>query len=151
MVSRLSATTQKLSSCIPLRILLPAVNRTYTTLLAKKSYQRVPALMNVLVESFNSAPPNDINAAISDLGTFFLKVLQFREDISNTEDDIEIELELTMKDIVIIEENASKALVALTLKLSETTFRPLYYKLYDWAARNPQHKQRSITFYRFVY
>ena len=152
MVSRLNATTQKLSSCIPLRILLPAVNRTYATLLAKKSYQRVPALMNVLVESFNSASPNDINAAISDLGTFFLKVLQFREDISNTEDDMEIdESELTMKDVVIIEENASKALVALTLKLSETTFRPLYYKLYDWAARNPQHKQRSITFYRFVY
>lgn len=153
MVSRLNATTQKLSSCIPLRILLPAVNRTYTTLLAKKSYQRVPALMNVLVESFNSAPPNDINAAISDLGTFFLKVLQFREDISSTEDDIDIDnSELTMKDdVVIIEENASKALVALTLKLSETTFRPLYYKLYDWAARNPQHKQRNITFYRFVY
>ncbi|KAK9306181.1 hypothetical protein QLX08_003072 [Tetragonisca angustula] len=148
MVSRLNATTQKLSSCIPLRILLPAVNRTYATLLAKKSYQRVPALMNVLVESFNSASPNDINAAISDLGTFFLKVLQFREDISNTEDDMEVdESELTMKDVAIIEENASKALVALTLKLSETTFRPLYYKLYDWAARNPQHKQRSITFY----
>ncbi|CAD1476631.1 unnamed protein product, partial [Heterotrigona itama] len=112
MVSRLNATTQKLSSCIPLRILLPAVNRTYATLLAKKSYQRVPALMNVL-------------------------------------DDKEMDgSELTMNDVVIIEENASKALVALTLKLSETTFRPLYYKLYDWAARNPQHKQRSITFYR---
>ncbi|XP_060815512.1 HEAT repeat-containing protein 1 [Bombus pascuorum] len=148
-ISRLNATTQKLSTCIPSRVLLPAVNRTYMTLLAKKLYQRIPALMNVLVESFNSAQPNDINAVIPDLGTFFLKVLQFREDISNSPDDMEVdESELTLKDVVVVEESASKALVALVLKLSETTFRPLYYKLYDWAARNPQYKERNITFYR---
>lgn len=121
------------------------------TLLAKKLYQRIPALMNVLVESFNSAQPNDISAAIPDLGTFFLKVLQFREDISNSPDDMEVdETELTLKDVVVVEESASKALVSLVLKLSETTFRPLYYKLYDWAARNPQYKERNITFYRLI-
>lgn len=151
MVSRLKATTQKLSSCIPLRVLLPAVNRTYTTLLAKKAYQRIPALMSVLAESFSSVQPSDLNAAIPDLGTFFLKVLEFREDISNSEDSMEVdESELATEDVVIVEESASKALVALVLKLSEATFRPLYYKLYDWAARNSQYKQRSITFYRFV-
>lgn len=107
--------------------------------------------MNVLVESFNSAQPNDINAVIPDLGTFFLKVLQFREDISKPPDDMEIDKsEVTLKDVVVVEESASKALVALVLKLSETTFRPLYYKLYDWAARNPQYKERNITFYRLI-
>lgn len=121
------------------------------TLLAKKLYQRIPALMNVLIESFNSAQPNDISAAIPDLGTFFLKVLQFREDISNSPDDMEVdETELTLKDVVVVEESVSKALVALVLKLSETTFRPFYYKLYDWAARNPQYKERNITFYRLI-
>ncbi|KOC65167.1 HEAT repeat-containing protein 1 [Habropoda laboriosa] len=148
-ISRLNATTQKLSSCIPLRVLLPAVNRTYMTLLTKKKYRCIPALMTVLAESFNSVQPTELHATIPDLGTFFLKVLQFREDISDTDNDMNVvESELTMKDIVIVEESASKALVALVLKLSEATFRPLYYKLYDWAARNPQHKQRSITFYR---
>ncbi|KAG6798194.1 HEAT repeat-containing protein 1 isoform X3 [Apis mellifera caucasica] len=147
--SRLNATTQKLSSCIPLRILLPAVNRTYTTLLEKKTYKCIPALMNVLAESFNNVQPIDINTAIPDLGTFFLKILQFREDLFNSEDLMEIdESELIMEDVIIVEESASKALVALVLKLSETTFRPLYYKLYDWAARNPQYKLRNITFYR---
>ena len=78
-----------------------------------------------------------------------MKVLQFREDISNPPDDMEIDKsEVTLKDVVVVEESASKALVALVLKLSETTFRPLYYKLYDWAARNPQYKERNITFYR---
>ncbi|XP_003699510.1 HEAT repeat containing 1 homolog l(2)k09022 isoform X2 [Megachile rotundata] len=147
-VSRLNATTQKLSSCIPLRVLLPAVNRTYVTLLTKKTYKCIPALMTVLAESFNSVQPADLSTAIPDLGNFFLKVLQFREDISES-DDMEVDgSELTMKDIMMVEESASKAIVALVLKLSEATFRPLYYKLYDWAARNPQFKLRSITFYR---
>lgn len=107
--------------------------------------------MNVLAESFNSAQPTDINAAIPDLGTFFLKILQFREDFLNSEDLMEIDKsQLIMEDVIIVEESASKALVALVLKLSETTFRPLYYKLYDWAARNPQYKLRNITFYRCV-
>ncbi|XP_078047491.1 HEAT repeat containing 1 homolog l(2)k09022 isoform X2 [Augochlora pura] len=147
-VSRLRATTQKLSSCIPLRVLLPAVNRTYDTLLGKRSYECVPALMTVLAESFNSVQPGELSAAIPDLGTFFLKVLQLREDLPSSTDDMETDDELTLKDVVMIEESASKALVTLVLKLSEAMFRPLYYKLYDWAARNPQHKQRSITFYR---
>nr|XP_034175529.1 HEAT repeat-containing protein 1 [Osmia lignaria]XP_034175531.1 HEAT repeat-containing protein 1 [Osmia lignaria]XP_034175532.1 HEAT repeat-containing protein 1 [Osmia lignaria] len=148
-VSRLNATTQKLSSCIPLRVLLPAVNRTYITLLTKKTYQCIPALMTVLAESFSSVQSTDLAAAIPDLANFFLKVLQFREDISSSDDDMEVDgSELTMKDVVMVEESASKALVALVLKLSEATFRPLYYKLYDWAARNPQFKLRSITFYR---
>lgn len=148
-VSRLTATTQKLSSCVPLRVLLPAVNRTYVTLLTKKLYQCIPALMTVLANSFSSVQPSDLNVAIPDLGTFFLKVLQFREDISESEEEMEVDgTEVTMKDVIMVEQSASKALVALVLKLSETTFKPLYYKLYDWAARNPQHKQRSITFFR---
>lgn len=107
--------------------------------------------MNVLAESFNNVQPTDINAATPDLGTFFLKILQFREDFFNSEDVMEVDgSELIKEDVIIVEESASKALVALVLKLSETTFRPLYYKLYDWAARNPQYKLRNITFYRCV-
>ncbi|KAG7207619.1 hypothetical protein KM043_009240 [Ampulex compressa] len=148
-VSRLKATTQKLSSCIPLRVLLPAVNRTYGKLLAKKIYGCVPALMQVLADSFSSVQPGDLSLAIPDLATFFLKVLQFREEIVSSEDDMEVDdADITANDIVVVEESASKALVALVLKLSEATFRPLYYRLYDWATRNPQHKQRAITFYR---
>lgn len=151
MVSKLNATTQKLSSCIPLRVLLPAVSKTYDLLLASKSYQCVPPLMSILAESFSHVPPKDLQIAIPDLATFFLRVLQFREDVRIVEDN-QMEVDepnvATAMDIVNIEESASGAVVALVLKLSEATFRPLYYKLYDWAARNPEHKQRNITFYR---
>ncbi|XP_018306270.1 HEAT repeat-containing protein 1 [Mycetomoellerius zeteki] len=146
-ISRLKATTQKLSSCIPLRVLLPAVNGTYQLLLDKKSYICIPSLMSVLAESFDSMPPTELKVEVDNLANFFLQVLQFRERIEDnmeTQDDQQI----TLKDIVAVEESASKALVALLLKLSEVTFRPFYDKLYGWAANDTQHKQRNITFYR---
>ncbi|EZA62705.1 HEAT repeat-containing protein [Ooceraea biroi] len=145
-VSRLKTTTQKLSNSIPLRVLLPAANRTYQTLLSKKFYQCIPSLMSVLAESFDNVQPADLKVEIDNLAKFFLEVLQFREDIENDmEGDDERD---TLKDIVAVEESASKALVALVLKLSEATFKPLYDRLYDWAVSNPQYKQRNITFYR---
>lgn len=143
-VSRLKSTTQKLSSCIPLRVLLPAIDRTYKILLKNKSYQCIPSLMNVLAESFDSVQSADLKVEINNLANFFLQVLQFREDIEDTEDATAIS-----KDIVAVEESASKALVALVLKLSEATFKPLYNKLYGWAANDTQHKQRNITFYTY--
>ncbi|XP_011695348.1 PREDICTED: HEAT repeat-containing protein 1 [Wasmannia auropunctata] len=143
-ISRLKATTQKLSSCIPLRVLLPAVHGTYQMLLEKKTYRCIPSLMSVLAESFDSVPPAELKVEVDNLANFFLEVLQFREKFEETNNDAQV----TLKDIVAIEESASKALVALLLKLSEVTFRPLYDKLYGWAANNTQHKQRNITFYR---
>lgn len=147
MVSRLKMTTQKLSNCIPLRVLLPAVNRTYQTLLRKKSYRCIPSLMSVLSESFDNVQPADLKVEIDNLSKFFLEVLEFRENVENgMEDDDARDI---LRDIIAVEESAGKALVALVLKLSEATFKPLYDGLYNWAANNPQHKQRNITFYRY--
>ncbi|KAG5324840.1 HEAT1 protein, partial [Pseudoatta argentina] len=144
-ISRLKATTQKLSSCISLRVLLPAVNGTYQLLLDKKSYICIPSLMSVLAESFDNVPPTELKVEVDNLANFFLQVLQFRERIEN---NMENDQQITLKDIVAVEESASKVLVALLLKLSEVTFRPFYDKLYGWAANDTQHKQRNITFYR---
>lgn len=136
---------------MPLRILLPAVNRTYQNLLTKKSYYCIPSLMSVLAESFDSVQPVELRVAIPDLSKFFLEALQFRESIENSEDDMEVDdAENTVKSIAAVEESASKALVALVLKLSEATFRPLYEDLYKWAEKSTKHKQRNITFYRYV-
>lgn len=146
-LSRLKATTQKLSSCIPLRVLLPAVNETYEMLLNKKSYKCIPSLMSVLAESFDNVQSTELKAEIDNLANFFLKVLEFRERIEDTKTDDDAQV--TLKDIVAVEESAGKALVSLLLKLSEVTFRPLYDKLYGWAVNDTQHKQRNITFYRY--
>lgn len=119
-------------------------------LLNKKSYECIPSLMSVLSESFDSVPPMELKVEIDNLANFFLEVLQFRERIEDNmkTDDV---TQVTLKDIIAVEESAGKALVALLLKLSEITFRPLYDKLYGWAANDTQHKQRNITFYRYKF
>ncbi len=36
----------------------------------------------------------------------------------------------------------------LTFKLSEETFRPIFFRLVEWACLNDPPKDRLITFYR---
>ncbi|XP_044012247.1 HEAT repeat-containing protein 1 [Aphidius gifuensis] len=161
-VSKVKATSQKLASCISLRVMLPAVNKTYTNMLETKSYKSIPSLMFIFSECFGYLPTSDLQTALPELANFFLRVLQFRENLNNNqaeekkeaeEEDEQMEIsndddDNILNDIKAIEESAGKSLVNLVLKLSEALFRPFYYKLYDWAARNPDKKLRSITFYR---
>ena len=37
--------------------------------------------------------------------------------------------------------------MSLVLKLSEASFRPLFFQLYDWATRTDVHKERLVSFY----
>jgi len=84
--------------------------------------------MNMLAESFDNVPPKELKMEVDNLPNFFFEVLQFREIIKN---DVKMneDPQVSLKDIVLIEESASKA---LHLKLSEIIFRP-YDKLYEWA------------------
>lgn len=75
---------------------------------------------------------------------FFLAALQFRADCSAEDSDTPV----LPDDIAQVEGYVVDALVALVLKLSESTFRPLYYTLFHWATSSDAHKDRAITFYR---
>jgi len=99
-------------------------------LLNDKSYICIPSLISVLTESFDTASPTELQMEVNNLPNFFFEVLQFCERI---QDDVKMneDPQISLKDIS-IEESASKALMALHLKLSEITFRP-YDKLYKWA------------------
>jgi len=39
----------------------------------------------------------------------------------------------------------------MTLKLSEELFRPMFFRVYEWATMNDPPKDRLITFYRLTY
>ncbi|XP_051158147.1 HEAT repeat-containing protein 1 [Leptopilina boulardi] len=148
-VSRLKATGNKLASSVPLRVLLPAVKNTYDELLSKKKYKYIDPLLGILAESFTNIQASDLNTAMPNLITFFLNILEFREQVVKSEDmEIDDDIGVALSDMKNVEESASKTMVALIFKLNEDTFRPFYYRLYDWAARNPHHKHRNITFYR---
>ncbi|XP_057330198.1 HEAT repeat-containing protein 1 homolog [Microplitis mediator] len=148
-VSKLKATCEKISTNVRMSPLLRTVAEVYESFIDKKTYHYIPQLMTILADSFTTLTPAGLGAVVGDLTDFFLKVLQFREELGGSQDmQVDEDAEVLKKTIVLVEESAGKALVSLVLKLSESTFRSFYYKLYDWAARDSEFKYRNITFYR---
>ncbi|GLH02314.1 HEAT repeat-containing protein 1 homolog [Gryllus bimaculatus] len=131
---------QKLSSEVPLRVLMPVVNTSYFRLLKKKHYEALGPLMSILAGSFAEVSSADFNYLRTELSNFFMAALQFRSDNEEEETSLDI--------VDSVEGHVIKALVALVLKLSESSFRPLYYNLFHWATALDVHKERLITFYR---
>lgn len=132
-VNKLKNIKQKIGSVIPARVLIPAIEQCYEVLLQKEQYCSVGSLMDVLGECLKNLKPAEF---LPDLTNFFLKALEFRSEAQASDEDIKT-----------VETHVIKALTVLVLKLSETSFRPLYYRLYDWAIRNDDKTERIITFY----
>ncbi|XP_047987936.1 HEAT repeat-containing protein 1 homolog [Leguminivora glycinivorella] len=140
-VTKLMAVKKKIASSIPPRVLIPVANANYQLLLDKEKYDAVGPVMAVLAESFANITSSDFTALQQDLTALFLAALQLRSDSVDKADDSTIDS---------AEEEVVNALVSLVLKLSETSFRPFYFKIYDWAIRTNVEGQRdrAITFYR---
>ncbi|XP_013200654.1 HEAT repeat-containing protein 1 [Amyelois transitella] len=141
-VAKLSTIKKKIASSIPPRVLIPVANETHRLLLEKENYEGIGPVMSVLADSFANVTTADFTALQQDLTVFFLSALQLRSDAvdKNVDDDV----------IDRAEDEVVNALVRLVLKLSENSFRPLYFKIFDWAIRTNVEgvKDRTITFYR---
>lgn len=142
-VAKLLTIKKKIAGSIPPRVLIPVINETHKILLEKENYDAVGPVMSVLADSFANVTTADFTALQQDLTTFFLSALQLRSDA--------VEKDVSADVIDRAEDEVVNALVCLVLKLSETSFRPFYFKIYDWAIRTnvEGQKDRTITFYRY--
>ncbi|PSN50219.1 hypothetical protein C0J52_07804 [Blattella germanica] len=136
---KLKAVRQKISNSIPPRVLIPAIGSCYTLLLNQKQYAALGPLLSVMADSFSLLENSEFTQLMPDVTAFFLLALQFRSDSDNA---------ISEDEISEAEKHVVNALVALVLKLSETTFRPLYHSLFHWATNTEENKDRLITFYR---
>ena len=41
-------------------------------------------------------------------------------------------------------------IISMVMKLSEATFRPFLFRLFDWATTNPEYRDRILVFYRLT-
>ncbi|CAH1183154.1 unnamed protein product [Phaedon cochleariae] len=135
-IVKLGNIKQKLGKTIPLRVLLPAVEQCYNTLVTKSCFNATSALMAILGEALTNLKGADITSNLPALTSFFLNALKFRTDS-----------ECALEEANLVESHIVEAFTVLILKLSENSFRPLYYKLYDWAVRSDVKSERVITFY----
>ncbi|XP_026681875.1 HEAT repeat-containing protein 1 [Diaphorina citri] len=133
--TKLGYLKSKLANDIPGRVLMSSVAACYARLIASKNYQATTTLLHILGDSFSSSGFL-YNNEVTD---FFINALDFRVVHSDVGED----------NISIVEASVISAFVKLVLKLSESNFKPLFNKLYDWAFRasNEMYKDRVITFF----
>ncbi|CAB3248200.1 unnamed protein product [Arctia plantaginis] len=141
-VAKLLNIKKKIAGSIPPRVLIPVVSATHQLLLEKENFAAVGPVMSVLADSFANVTTADFKALQQDLTTFFLTALQLRSDSVNMNVDAQV--------VDRAEDEVVNALVCLILKLSESSFRPFYFKIYDFAIRTNVggYKEKTITFYR---
>ena len=130
----------KLATSIAPRVLIPAIDTSYVELIHKDHLKAIDPLMMLLSQSFINVKSSEFQAIQMELTQFFLKALQFRCDNSGN-------LEVDEVDVDEAEKHVIKAFVNLILKLSESSFRPLFYKVYDWSIRDTATNDRAITFF----
>lgn len=96
--------------------------------------------MDVLREHIAIMEKLQLSAHQAEFTSFFLKALDFRVEHCATD----------LADVGTIEGHIINCLVIMVMKLSEATFRALFFKLFDWSRTEGASKERLITFCRLV-
>ncbi|XP_023604332.1 HEAT repeat-containing protein 1 isoform X5 [Myotis lucifugus] len=136
---RLTSLKKTLATTLSPRVLLPAINKTYKH--TQKDWRNhMGPFMSILQEHIGVMKKEELTSHQSQLTTFFLEALDFRAQ--HPENDLE-EVGKTESHII-------DCLVAMVVKLSEVTFRPLFFKLFDWAKTEDAPKDRLLTFYNLA-
>lgn len=138
-LNRLTAIWKKLASTLPMRVFIPTIDQTYRKLVETERYNGIGPLMELLILCFENIKTSEVTQYMTDLTAFFVIALQFRSDQTT--------IELSV--INAMEAQMIKAFVALILKLSEGSFRPLFKRVYDWAFNDEETSHgRATTFFR---
>ncbi|XP_070846670.1 HEAT repeat-containing protein 1 [Chaetodon trifascialis] len=133
--ARLTSLRSTLATQLAPRVLLPTITKCYSNMVVDKKGQ-LGALMGILKEHISHMEKDQLNFHQSELTSFFLAALDFRAE--HCQGDLEKTAE--------VEGRVIDCLLAMVMKLSEVTFRPLFFKLFDWSKSHS--KERLLTFYR---
>ncbi|CAK6982589.1 HEAT repeat-containing protein 1 [Scomber scombrus] len=134
---RLSSLRNTLATKLPPRVLLPTLSKCYSAMVVDRKAQ-LEALMSILKEHITHMEKDQLNFHQSELTAFFLTALDFRAE------HCQGDLASTAQ----VEGSVIDCLIVMVMKLSEVTFRPLFFKLFDWTKSETGSEDRLLTFYR---
>ncbi|KAI7796665.1 HEAT repeat-containing protein 1 [Triplophysa rosa] len=136
---RLASLSNTLATKVPSRVLIPTITKCYCGMVDKHQNCLSP-LMNILKEHIAQMDKDQLNNHQSELTSFFLSALDFRAQHCQGD----------LKKAGEIEGSVIDCLLGMVMKLSEVTFRPLFFKLFDWSKLDGASKDRLLTFYRLA-
>ncbi|XP_030629489.1 HEAT repeat-containing protein 1 [Chanos chanos] len=134
---RLTSLKTTLATKVPPRVLMPTIAKCYGKMVDSKQ-NRIGPLMIILKEHISHMEKDQLNSHQSELTSFFLSALDLRAQ--HCQGDLEKTKE--------IEGYVIDSLLVMVMKLSEVTFRPLFFKLFDWSKTDGAPRDRLLTFYR---
>ncbi|XP_062859270.1 HEAT repeat-containing protein 1 [Trichomycterus rosablanca] len=134
---RLSSLSSTLATKVPPRVLMPTLTKCYSSMVESQQ-SRLGPLMNILKEHIAQMEKEQLNSHQSELTSFFLSALDFRS--KHCQGDLQKTAE--------IEGHVIDCLLVMVMKLSEVTFRPFFFKLFDWSKTEGAPKERMLTFCR---
>lgn len=129
---------------IPVRLLLPPLLRIYTDAVkcGGSSVSAVFEMLQNMVTAMDRSTISAYHVQIFDLGLLAL--------------DLRCQCPDSIKDIQVVEEKVISSMVSLTMKLTETMFKPLFVKSIEWSGSYTEERegrktiQRAISFYDLV-
>uniref|UniRef100_A0A670XSS2 HEAT repeat-containing protein 1 n=1 Tax=Pseudonaja textilis TaxID=8673 RepID=A0A670XSS2_PSETE len=133
---RVASLKTTLATKLPSRVLLPAIVKCYSEI----GHVPYGTIMDILKEHIVTLEKAQLSAHQSELTAFFTKALNFRAE--HSQDNLE--------KVGKIEARIITCLISMVMKLSEMSFRPLFFKLFDWSRTEGAPKDRQLTFYRLA-
>ncbi|XP_024117299.1 HEAT repeat-containing protein 1 isoform X1 [Oryzias melastigma] len=133
--TRLAALRSTLATKLPSRVFLPTLTKCYSSMVDSRRDQ-LGVLMSIMKEHISQMQMEQLSFHQSELTTFFLTALDFRA--KHCPDDLQKASE--------VEGSVIECLLTMVMKLSEFTFRPLFFKLCDWSKADSA--ERQLTFFR---
>lgn len=138
-IERLNGIWEKLATVLELRILIPSIDQSYAKLVNEENSIAIGPVMKLLSRTIEHNASSNISAFMPDITAFIISALQFRHDHKDRD----------LKTVNELEDQIIKAFSTLTLKLSESSFRPLYYRIYEWAIKQSDNDiDKIITYFR---
>ncbi|XP_053394592.1 HEAT repeat-containing protein 1-like isoform X2 [Mercenaria mercenaria] len=136
---RLKTIRTTLSTNIPTRVLLPVVTTCYTSLV-KSDLMSVSSLMSLFGEHVSHITREDLTSHLPQLQTFFLHCLDIRIDFP----------QLNQEKLAELESVTIETIITMVMKLSESTFKPFLFKVFDWATTSEEFRERILVFYKLA-
>ena len=128
----------RIPEVIPPRLLLPALAENLAEIAADTKAEVMVGLLEILRSLTVSMDPRDVVVHNNEVFILILQSLDFgRRKLVAMAKDCKTLDEESFEEMRSVEKAAVASLVELTLKLSESKFRPLFFRLLEWATSAP--------------
>ena len=153
---KLTQLRSTLATLVPLRLLAPILSEESLHMSEstngkpyKIKLKHVEYYMQIARLAIQSANQEDLLANIATLRNMFMNLFEMR---SNVLKSVKVSKKAKLDGLITVEickyeNHVIDAFCEMTYKLSEDLFRPIFFRMYEWATVNSPPKDRQITFY----